>query len=129
MEAAQAYDRESVLRKGVEAITNFDLSEYIGLLSPEDEAIAVQRGLISNSEAAAQQDPIGNLGTPGPQLEKQLLPQSKADVQQLVQQTDHQLTIQGVQKTIFMLCIWHSSGKNSVMVEYICPRSSINFDH
>jgi hypothetical protein len=46
VEAAQAYDRESVLRKGINAITNFDLSEYTSLLSPEDAAIAVHRGLI-----------------------------------------------------------------------------------
>lgn len=33
VEAARAYDRESVLRKGVQAITNFALSEYTDLLS------------------------------------------------------------------------------------------------
>ena len=33
IEAAQAYDRESVKRKGLKAITNFDISEYLELLS------------------------------------------------------------------------------------------------
>ncbi|KAK9916825.1 hypothetical protein WJX75_007474 [Coccomyxa subellipsoidea] len=46
LEAAQAYDRESVERKGIDAVTNFDLSEYSALLSPEDQDLAVQRGLI-----------------------------------------------------------------------------------
>ena len=35
IEAAQAYDRESVSRRGLEAITNFDLGEYARLLSAE----------------------------------------------------------------------------------------------
>jgi len=33
IDAAQAYDRESVKRKGLKAITNFDISEYLELLS------------------------------------------------------------------------------------------------
>lgn len=33
IDAAQAYDRESVMRKGLKAITNFDISEYLSLLS------------------------------------------------------------------------------------------------
>ena len=33
VEAAQAYDNESVMRKGLKAITNFDISEYLELLS------------------------------------------------------------------------------------------------
>lgn len=33
VDAAQAYDRESVSRKGLKAITNFDICEYLDLLS------------------------------------------------------------------------------------------------
>ena len=32
VEAAQAYDRELIVRKGIDAATNFDLSEYAELL-------------------------------------------------------------------------------------------------
>lgn len=32
VEAAKAYDREAVLRRGIHAVTNFDLSEYMDLL-------------------------------------------------------------------------------------------------
>lgn len=32
MEAAKAYDREAVLRRGIHAVTNFDLAEYMELL-------------------------------------------------------------------------------------------------
>ena len=32
VEAAKAYDREAVLRRGIHAVTNFDLSEYMELL-------------------------------------------------------------------------------------------------
>ncbi len=32
MEAATAYDREAVRRRGIHAVTNFDLAEYIDLL-------------------------------------------------------------------------------------------------
>lgn len=32
VEAAIAYDKEAVRRRGIHAITNFDLSEYIDLL-------------------------------------------------------------------------------------------------
>lgn len=32
VEAAKAYDREAVLRRGIHAVTNFDLSEYLELL-------------------------------------------------------------------------------------------------
>ena len=35
IEAAQAYDRESVARRGLEAVTNFDLGEYLHLLSAQ----------------------------------------------------------------------------------------------
>lgn len=37
IDAAQAYDRESVKRKGLKAITNFDISEYLDLLSESSE--------------------------------------------------------------------------------------------
>lgn len=32
VEAAKAYDREAVMRRGIHAVTNFDLSEYMDLL-------------------------------------------------------------------------------------------------
>ena len=51
VEAAQAYDRESVMRKGVHAITNFDLAHYADLLSPDDLAEAGRRGLLGAGEA------------------------------------------------------------------------------
>lgn len=35
IEAAQAYDRESVRSKGLKAITNFDICEYLDLLSAQ----------------------------------------------------------------------------------------------
>ena len=43
LEAAQAYDRESVARKGIDAITNFDLSHYTEFLSPDDLEEAKRR--------------------------------------------------------------------------------------
>ncbi len=43
LEAAQAYDRESVARKGVDAITNFDLSHYAEFLTPDDLEEAKRR--------------------------------------------------------------------------------------
>ena len=52
LEAAQAYDRESVTRKGVDAITNFDLSHYTELLSSEDLEEVKRRGLLSAPEPA-----------------------------------------------------------------------------
>ena len=54
LEAAQAYDRESVLRKGIDAVTNFDLSEYSALLSPAEQELAIQRGLIPAASFATQ---------------------------------------------------------------------------
>lgn len=36
IDAAQAYDRASVAAKGLKAVTNFDISEYLDLLSKED---------------------------------------------------------------------------------------------
>ena len=56
LEAAQAYDRESVTRKGVDAITNFDLSHYTELLSSEDLEEAKRRGLLSAPELAAAEE-------------------------------------------------------------------------
>lgn len=56
LEAAQAYDRESVIRKGVEAITNFDLSHYMKLLSAEDLGEARRRGLIASHESEAAEE-------------------------------------------------------------------------
>ena len=52
LEAAQAYDRESVTRKGVDAITNFDLSHYAELLSSDDLEEAQRRGLLCAPELA-----------------------------------------------------------------------------
>ncbi|KAK9810015.1 hypothetical protein WJX72_003347 [[Myrmecia] bisecta] len=43
VEAARAYDRESVLRKGINAITNFDLAEYLDLLDEDDAKEALTR--------------------------------------------------------------------------------------
>ncbi|EIE26480.1 AP2-domain-containing protein [Coccomyxa subellipsoidea C-169] len=54
LEAAQAYDRESVLRKGIDAVTNFDLSEYSALLSPAEQELAIQRGIIPAASFATQ---------------------------------------------------------------------------
>ena len=56
VEAAQAYDRESVMRKGVHAITNFDLAHYTDLLSPEDLAEAERRGMLGAGEAGPVED-------------------------------------------------------------------------
>ncbi|CAL8466784.1 g6320 [Coccomyxa elongata] len=61
LEAAQAYDRESVMRKGLDAVTNFDLSEYCDLLSPEDRELAKQRNLI-----LAAPTPHPQPGSPAP---------------------------------------------------------------
>lgn len=61
LEAAQAYDRESVLRKGVEAITNFDLSHYTEHLSNDDLEEARRRGLLSAPEVMVAED-CGELG-------------------------------------------------------------------
>lgn len=61
LEAAQAYDRESVMRKGLDAVTNFDLSEYRDLLSPEDRELAKQRNLIP-----AAPTPHPQPGSPAP---------------------------------------------------------------
>ena len=36
IEAATAYDREAVKRRGIHAITNFDLAEYVDLLGKTD---------------------------------------------------------------------------------------------
>ena len=58
VEAAQAYDRESVMRKGVHAITNFDLAHYTDLLSPEDLAEAGRRGMLGASEAGLAEEGI-----------------------------------------------------------------------
>jgi hypothetical protein len=33
-----AYDREAVKTRGLKAITNFDMSSYLDLLAPEDQA-------------------------------------------------------------------------------------------
>lgn len=59
LEAAQAYDRESVTRKGVDAITNFDLSHYTELLSSEDVEEATRRGLLSAPEMATADESAG----------------------------------------------------------------------
>lgn len=56
LEAAQAYDRESVTRKGVDAITNFDLSHYAELLSSEDLEVAQRRGLLCAPEMATAEE-------------------------------------------------------------------------
>ena len=58
VEAAQAYDRESVTRKGVHAITNFDLAHYTDLLSPEDLAEAGRRGMLGAHEAGPAEEGI-----------------------------------------------------------------------
>ena len=63
LEAAQAYDRESVVRKGLDAVTNFDLSEYCDLLSPEDREVAKQRNLIP-----AASKPHPQPGSPAPSI-------------------------------------------------------------
>ena len=62
LEAAQAYDRESVVRKGIDAITNFDLSHYMELLSAEDVEEAKRRGILSEPES----DPGGEAAELGP---------------------------------------------------------------
>ena len=56
LEAAQAYDRESVTRKGVDAITNFDLSHYTELLSSADLEEAQRRGLLCAPEMATAEE-------------------------------------------------------------------------
>ena len=56
LEAAQAYDRESVARKGVDAITNFDLSHYTKLLSSEDLEEAKRRGVLAAPELMATEE-------------------------------------------------------------------------
>ena len=46
------------MRKGVHAITNFDLAHYTDLLSPEDLAEAGRKGMLGNHEAGPVEECI-----------------------------------------------------------------------
>lgn len=50
VQAARAYDRAAIAQKGVAALTNFALAEYLDELSPELAAEAVSRGLIDPAD-------------------------------------------------------------------------------
>ncbi|KAL3140248.1 hypothetical protein ABBQ38_004520 [Trebouxia sp. C0009 RCD-2024] len=54
VEAAIAYDKEAVRRRGIHAITNFDLSEYIDLLDASSIKEAEQRHLFKFKAQAAK---------------------------------------------------------------------------
>lgn len=52
VQAAQAYDRAAIQQKGIDACTNFHLSNYVaeGLLSPEQVSQGVARGILQPEE-------------------------------------------------------------------------------
>jgi hypothetical protein len=52
IEAAAAYDRESVARRGIYAVTNFDLSEYLDLLSESQHLATHAQALQCNQLAS-----------------------------------------------------------------------------
>lgn len=59
--AAQAYDRAAIAQKGVEAATNFHLSEYLELLTPAQVAEACQLGIITLADLVPLQQPLEQL--------------------------------------------------------------------
>ncbi|KAK9825586.1 hypothetical protein WJX74_007950 [Apatococcus lobatus] len=64
VDAAKAYDVEAIKRRGVGAVTNFDLSSYIDILDAEEIAEAQDKGLLPADLTAGLPPPEDQEGSP-----------------------------------------------------------------